>query len=271
MRILEKKALWFTLYGIFITIVFLYVLFPSDIVKSRLEEAVNSSGFILKTDSLRSSIPLGLKMKNVILSSSSSLDIYFQGDSLDLQFNPLNFFRKSKYIGLSGRAYGGNLSGRFGLASFSKIYPPQEGKLTIQNIDLGKYAFIKTLLGREITGQASGNWIFNNSANKNYSGVINLSLNQGTFALAEPFLGLSRIDFNRGEIKAIIENGRIKLEKLEIFGPQLDCFLNGEIMLADDFRNSQINLSGEMTIAEKKVKMKFNIGGTLANPAVRYI
>jgi type II secretion system protein N len=270
MNILKKKAIWFTIYGIFITIVFLYVLFPTDIVKSRLEEAVSSSGFILKIDSLRSSIPLGLKMKNVTLSSSSSPNIYFQGDSLDLQYNPVSFFRKSKYVGLSGRAYGGNFSGRFGLVSFSRIYPPEEGKLTIQNIDLGKYAFIKILMGREITGQASGNWTFNNSADRN-SGVINLLLNKGTFALAEPFLGLSRIDFNRGEIKAIIEHGRVKLEKLEIFGSQLDCFLNGEIMLADDFRNSQINLNGEMTIAEKKVKMKINVGGTLANPAIRYI
>jgi type II secretion system protein N len=271
MNILKKKALWFTLYGIFITIVFLYVLFPVDIVKSRLENAANSSGFILKTGSLRSSIPLGLKMQNVTLSSGSSLNIYFQGDSLDLQFNPVSFFRKNKHIGLSGRAYGGNFSGRFGLASFSKIYPPQEGKLTIKNIDLGKYAFIKTLMGREIAGQASGNWTFNNSADRNYSGIINLFLSKGTFALAEPFLGLSRIDFNRGEIKATIKNGIVKLEKLEIFGPQLDCSLNGDIMLADDFRNSRLNLSGEMIIADKKVKMKINISGTLANPEVRYI
>jgi type II secretion system protein N len=271
MSILKKKALWFTLYGIFITIVFLYVLFPSDLVKSRLEEAANSSGFVLQTGSLRSSIPLGLKMKNVTLSSGSSPNIFFQGDSLDLQFNPVSIFRKSKYIGLSGTAYGGNFSGRFGLVSFSKIYPPQEGKITIKNIDLGKYAFIKTLLGREIAGQASGNWTFHNSADRNYSGIINLFLNKGSFALAEPFLGLSRIDFNRGEIKAAIENGSLKLEKLEILGSQLDCFLNGEIMLADDLRNSRLNLNGEMIIAEKKVKMKINIGGTLANPEIRYI
>jgi type II secretion system protein N len=271
MSILKRKALWFTLYGIFITVVFLYVLFPADIAKSRLEEAVASSGFILKTDSLRSSFPLGLKMKNVVLSSGSSPDIYFQGDLLDLQFNPVSFFRKSKYIGLSGRAYGGNFSGSFGMASFSKIYPPEEGKLKIQDVDLGKYDFIKRLMGREITGRASGQWTFNNLAGRNSSGTIDLFLNKGTFALVQPFLGLSRIDFNRGEIKATIKNGSLKLEKMEILGSQLDCFLNGEINLAEDFKNSQLNLNGEMVIAEKKVKMKINIGGTLANPSIRYI
>jgi len=271
MNILKRKSLWYTLYGIVITIVFLYVLFPADIAKSKLEDAVHSSGFLLKTGSLRSSIPLGLKMNHVTLSSSSSPDIYFQGDWLDLQFNLLSFFRQKKSISLNGKAYDGKISGRFGLASFSKVYPPQEGNLTLQDIDLGKYAYIKKLMGREITGRASGNWTFNRSADRGSSGSVNLHISRGTSSLAEPFLGLSRIEFNRGDIKATLENGRIKLEKMEFFGSQLDFLLNGDIMLADDFRNSSLNLSGEMIIADKKVKMKINIGGTLANPVVRYI
>jgi type II secretion system protein N len=271
MRILKNKALWFTIYGILITLIFIYLLFPSDIARSRIEAALNSAGFTLKTDSLRAAIPFGLKMKNLTLSSGSSSIIYFQGDSLDLQFNPVSFFQKDKYINLNGKAYGGNFSGSLGMASFSKVYPPEEGILKIKNIDLGKYDFIKQLMGREVTGKASGSWIFNKSTDRYFSGKIDLFLSKGTFALSEPLLGLSRIDYNRGEIKAIIKNGRLILEKIEIFGPQLDCFLNGDLTLAEDFKNSQINLSGEMVVTEKKVKMKINIGGTLANPLIRYI
>jgi type II secretion system protein N len=271
MRILKKKALWFTLYGILITVIFLYLLFPSDIVKNRLDNALISSGFVLKTESLSSSFPLGIKMKNLSLTSGSSANTYFQGDLLDLQFNPLSFFQKKKFIRLSGKAYGGNFSGGFGLASFSRIYPPEEGKLKIKDIDLGRYSLVKSLLGREVTGHASGIWTFNKSTDGSSSGTIDLFLNQGTFSLFEPFLGLSRIDFSRGEIKITIRNGILKLEKMEIFGPQLDCFLNGDIALAEDFKNSQLNLNGEIVIADKKVKMKINIGGTLANPLVRYI
>lgn len=271
MRILKKKALWFTLYGILVTTIFLYLLFPSDIVKNRLENTFNASGFILKTESLRSSFPLGIKMKNLALSSGLSTNIYFQGDFLDVQFNPISFFQKKKLISMSGKAYGGNFSGRFGLSSFSKIYPPEEGTLRIQDIDLGKYSFIKTLLGREVTGRASGRWTFNKATDGYFSGAIDLLLSKGTFPLNEPFLGLSRIDFSRGEIKMIMKNGGLRIEKMEIFGPQLDCFLNGDVTLAEDFKNSQLNLNGEMVIAEKKVKMKINIGGTLANPLIRYI
>jgi type II secretion system protein N len=274
MNILKKKALWFTLYGIFITVVFLYLFFPSDIVKSRLEESVNSPDFIVKMESLRPSLPLGLKLKNITISSASSANIPFQGDLLDLQFNPLSFFQKHTYIGLSGRAYGGDFDGRFGLSSLSQIYPPIEGKLNFKNIDLVKYDLVKTLLRKEVTGKASGVWTYisTGEVSKNPSGTITLFLTRGTYPLAETFLGLNRIEFDRGEIQAQLKNGSIKMEKMEISGPQINCFLKGDITLADDFKNSQLNLNGVMEISgQNKAKMNITIGGTLDNPIFRYI
>ena len=274
MSILKKKALWFTLYGIFITVVFLYLLFPSDIVKSRLENAVNSPDFILKMETLRPSLPWGLKMKNITISSASSADIPFQGDLLNVQLNPWSFFQKHTSLGLSGRAYGGKFDGRVGYTSLSQVYPPKEGNLNFQNIDLAGCAFIKTLLAKEITGRAKGNLSYISAkeiSGKGY-GTIALFLTKGTYPLAEPFLGLKRIEFDRGEIKAQLKNGSLKMEKLEISGPQINCFLKGEITLADDFKLSQLNLNGVMEISgQNKVKMNVTIGGTLANPIFRYI
>jgi len=274
MSILKKKTLWFTLYGIFITVVFLYLLFPSDIVQSRLENAVNSSGFILKMETLRLSLPLGLGLKNITISSASSADIPFQGDFLDVQLNPLSFFQKHTYLGLSGKAYGGKFDGRVGLASLSQMYPPKEGFLNFQNIDLAGCALIKTMLSREITGKAKGNLTYTSAKeiSGNGSGSIAFSLTKGTYPLAEPFLGLKRIEFDRGEIKAQLKNGSLKMEKLEISGPQINCFLKGEIMLADDFKLSQLNLNGMMEIlGQNKAKMNVTIGGTFTNPIFRYI
>ena len=274
MSILKKKALWFTLYGIFITVVFLYLLFPSDIVKSRLENAVNSPDFILKMEKLRPSLPLGLKLKNITISSASSANIPFQGDLLDVQLNPLSFFQKHTYLGLSGRAYGGDFDGRVGLASLSQIYPPMEGKLKFKNIDLARDSLIKTILGREITGKASGAWTYisTGEVSKNSSGTIALFLTRGTYPLAEPFLGLNRIEFDRGEMQAQFKNGIIKMEKLEIFGSQINYFLKGEITIADDFKLSQLNLNGVIEIlGPNKAKMNVTIGGTLTNPIFRYI
>jgi type II secretion system protein N len=269
MSIVKKNALWFTLYGIFITGVFLYLLFPSDIVKSRLEEALNSSDLILKTKSLNPSLPFGVKFKDITISSTLSGDNPFQGESLDVQFNPISLFQKNKSIGLSGKAYSGKFKGYLRFPSFSKVYPPKEWDLNLQNIDLGKYTYIKNLLGKEITGKVNGSL---NYSSLDKSGIIGLVLNKGSYPLSEPFLGMNRVDFDAVEIKAKLQSGVLKLEMLEISGPQIKCLLKGEITLDDFFQNSRLNLSGEMELrGQSKTKMKVSIGGTLANPELRYI
>jgi len=273
-NILNKKVLLFTLYGIFITIVFLYLLFPSALVKSRLENAVNSPDFILIMESLRPCLPFGLKLKNIAASSTSFANISFQGDLLDLQFHPWNVLQKHTYLGLSGKAYGGNFDGHVDLTSLSKIYPPHEGKLNFKNIDLAGCALIKNFLVKEITGKVSGIWTYisNGEAGKNSSGKIALSLTGGAYPLVEHFLGLNRIEFDRCEIKAQLKGGVLRVEKLQTFGPQVNCLLKGEITLADDYKNSQLSLNGTIEISGKnKAKMNITISGTLADPISRYI
>jgi type II secretion system protein N len=273
MRFLKKKGLWFTSYGIFITLVFLYLLFPGELVKSRLEDSINSYDFMVKSASLHPALPLGIKLKNVTISSPALQFVLFQGELLDLQLNLLSFFRKNTYIGLAGHAYDGSFDGRVGLVSLTKVYPPAEVILNFENIDIGKYSLFKGDSGKALTGRARGTLTYiTDEAGRGASGVLILFFKKGSYPLTEPFLGMTRIDFDRGEIQAQLNNGNIRIEKLETFGPQINCFLKGEITPAADFRNSQLNLNGTIEILGKdKVKMKVTIGGTLANPLVRYI
>ncbi len=273
MRLLKKKGLWFTIYGIFITLAFLYLLFPGELVKSRLEDSINSTDFMVKSASLHPALPLGIKLKNVTIRSQVSDLTLFQGKLLDLQFNLLSLFRKNTYIGFSGLAYEGSFDGRAGFVSFAKAYPPAELILDFENIDIGKYPLFKGDPGKSFTGRTRGTLTYDTDETGKYmSGTLALFLKKGFYPLTEPFLGVTKIDFDRGEIQAQLKNGIFKLEKIETYGPQINCFLKGEITPAADFRNSQLNLNGTIEILGKdKVKMKVTIGGTLASPVVRYI
>ena len=271
MNILKKDILWFVLYGILITGVFLYLLFPSDLVKSRLEEAFAASNYILKTESVKPSLPLGLKFKDISVSSAFSDSIPFQGKRLDLQFNPLSLFQKNKSFGFSGSAYGGSFKGHAGVISFSRFYPFQEGDLNLQDIDLGKYAFLKTLMGKEISGKAKGSLMYA-AGKKGKSGSINLVLTKGAYPLAEPFLGMNRVDFDIVEIKARLLDNSIIVEKFSVSGPQVKYSLSGEIALADSFKESGLNLKGDLELlGQNKAKMKVTVVGTMNNPELRYI
>lgn len=273
MHILKNRILWFIVYGFAVTGLFLYILFPSDIVKSRLESEARSPDFTLNVGSVRPSLPLGIKLINPFISYTGRHDVLFQSETFDIQPNWLSLFRKRTYFNLSGRAYGGYFDGSIGLISPGKSFPPPEGKINFESIDLSRYGFLKTQMGREITGKARGSINYDN-ATVNYqtlTGAVELFLTKGSYSLTEPFLGLNRIEYERGEIKAKLNNGSLIIEKLDIISPQINCSLKGEINLAQALEQSRLNLTGTLEIISKsKMKTNVNISGTLANPVSRY-
>ncbi len=108
----------------------------------------------------------------------------------------------------------------------------------------------------------------NDATSQNSVGKLSLYLSRGAYPLPEPFLGMSRIEFDRGEIQAQLKNGSVTLEKFEIYGTQMNCFLNGDIQLADRVDESRLNLKGVMEIAGKnKIKDEY-YGGWNAGQSV---
>jgi hypothetical protein len=158
-------------------------------------------------------------------------------------------------------------------ASWENIASPLLADIQFKDIDLAQFSFMGDWMARNISGKASGHWSHqvSQSAGRNISATFDLLINRGSFPLKEAFLGATRIDFEKGELKGRLENGVIKMERLRIAGAQLECFLNGDITLADNFRESTLNLKGEIMIPGNKTKMNVTVGGTLANPLLRYI
>ena len=275
MRFLKNKVLWLTIYAIGVTSVFLYLLFPSSLVLRQLESAAGSAGYVLKAGSLHPSLPLGIKLKDVTFCSTPTPgDVLFQGELLDLQFNLLSIFQKYRSINFNGKAYHGNFDGHLGLKSVAQTYTPFEGKINFQNIDLARYSPTGFPLFRGLTGKARGSTFYemNDATSQNSVGKLSLFLSRGAYPLPEPFLGMSRLEFDRGEIQAQLKNGSVTLEKFEINGKQINCSLKGNIYLADRVDESRLNIKGIMEIAGKsKIKVNVTVDGTLAHPSFRYI
>jgi type II secretion system protein N len=275
MRFLKSKVVWLTVYAIVITGVFLYLLFPSALFLRQIEDAAGSAGYLLKAGSLHPSLPLGIKFKDLsVRLADLPADVFFQGEMLDLQVNPLSIFGRLSTIRFKGRSYSGSFDGSAGFLSLSPAKPPAEGKINFRNIDLARYNPPGLPFLKGLTGLARGSAFYaqNDPVSRYPLGKLSLYVSRGSFPLREPFLGLSRIEFDRGEMQVQLKNGVVMLEKLEIYGSQMNCFLNGSITLADRPDESRLNLKGVLEITGKnKIKMNVTVGGTLANPSVRYI
>lgn len=270
----KKKIVMYIFYGLVITAVFMYLLFPADVIKSRIENEAEKRNIALQVESLFLSLPMGLQFKNISVRSADQRNVFFQGEKLDLQANILSLFRKHSSLNISGKAYDGKFDGHIRFASLNKIYPPLDFHLVFQDILLEKYPLIKNELGKNLTGKIRGSLSVNNIA-ESYSkinGNITINLTKGSYPLAEPFLGINRIEIEQGEIKAQMKNGVLKLEKLELSGPQINCTLKGDITVYDDLKTSMLNLSGVVELSGKnKLKTNITITGTIANPVSRYI
>ena len=275
MRFLKNKILWLVLYAIFITGVFLYFLFPSALLEPKLEDAVSFQNFVLKTETFHPSLPLGIKLKNLSVHSfGEPADVIFQGEWLDLQFIPWSVFQKHRHVRFKGKAYNGKFSGRAGFTPRAGAYPFSDGQISFQGIDLAEYGGRGLPLFKGMTGKVRGSMLYaaGDGGGNQPSGKLSLYLSQGAYPLPEPFLGVTRLEFDRGEIQAQLKNGNVMVEKLEIYGQQMNCFLNGDVQLADQAQMSRLNLKGTLEIAGKnKVKMNITVGGTLASPLFRYM
>lgn len=278
MRILKNKYLWLIIYAVGITGVFLYALFPSELVRRQLEAATDSTGIVLATGVLHPALPLGIKLQDITVRMvQKPADILFQGESLNLQLSPVSIFQKHKTIHFKGNAYNGSFDGRAGFLSLAKTNMPAEARINFHNIDLARYSptgFPFVPLFKGITGLARGSafYIREDATSQNPIGKMSLYLSRGAYPLSEPFLGMNRIEFDRGEIQMQLKNDGVTLEKLEIYGAQMNCFLNGNISLADRLEESRLNLKGVLEITGKsKTRMNITVDGTLARPTFRYI
>jgi type II secretion system protein N len=278
MRILKNHYLWLALYVIGITGVFLYALFPSELVKKQLEASTGSAGIVLATGTLQPSLPLGIKLRDIkMYRVQKPVDIIFQGESLDLQVSPVSIFQKNKNIHFKGKAYSGSFDGRAGFLSLTQNNMPAEARINFKNIDLARYSPVGLSfvpLFRGVTGLVRGSafYITDDSASNHPIGKISLYLSRGACPLTEPFLGMNSIEYDSGEIQVQLKKDSVTLEKFEIYGVQMNCSLKGDISLADRIEESRLNLKGVLEIGDKnKTRMNIKVGGTMARPSFRYI
>lgn len=275
MRFLKSKFFWLTIYAAGVTGLFLYILFPSPLVLQQVKAAADRAGFALKAGSLHPSVPFGIKLGDLTVHRSQApADVFFQGELLDLQLNPVSIFRKHKTVFFQGKAYGGSFGGRAAFQAKDQMNLPASGRIEFKNIDLARYNPAGFPVFQGVTGLARGTafYITDDAASSNPIGKLSLYLGRGSYPLPEPFLGLSRIEFDRGEIQLQLKNGVVTLEKLEIYGTQVNCLLNGDVLLAPRVGESRLNLKGVLEIVgNNKVKMNVTVGGTLAQPSFRYL
>ncbi len=266
----------YILAGIVMLLVFLYLRFPAEALRSY-AEAVAAARYpqaLLSIDAIRPSIPPGLAFSGITVAFRDSPDAALHVDRLSVRPGGLSLLSGRFTILTAAEGYGGGMEGRVDFSRLFSLQGPLSATVSLRDIRIEKCAWLKEALARQITGALKGSIAFSGTAEtlKNGTGNVDFTLTNGTFPLQESFLGMEKIDFSRVEGKASFRNGALKVTQLTLSGEKLRCSLKGNILLADDFQASQIDLNGTIELpAQGNKRVVLTIGGTIGNPKSRFM
>jgi len=294
---MSKKKKWFSyiFYCLMVTAGFLYLRFPSDVIKDYLVSTANKPNIpvVLSIDRLTPWPTLGLKVEDAEVSlRDTPAHTLFKADSLIMRPEIWSFIKGSEKYCFTCRAYGGHARG---CVQFRKkdMTPPFHAEMELKDVQIGDHEYLEELAGRRIQGRLTGNLYYSGKTDNlvNGDGGANLRLVDGAIELVLPLLELDSIAFNQIVIDAVLKKRMITIARCELSGPQMKGNLSGDIGVRDQVEKSSLDLRGElepfaalftsaegssgaMNILKKRLKrgtLNFIIRGTLREPKIRFI
>jgi len=272
----HRTVVGYILAGVAMLILLLYLRFPGGAVTETIkaEAATSYPGLLLSIDTAQPAIPPGVTLENVTAGFRGRPEATLHADSLGIRPGWLSLLRGRLALVMAAEGYGGDIRGQVEFANIFSVKGPLSAELNIRDIRIEKCAWLRDALARQITGTLKGSATFSGAGEslKNGTGNIDFTLTNGSYQLLESLLGFERIDFNKVDAKVSFRNGALKIAGLTLNGEKLRISLKGNILLADDFRESQIDLNGSIELPmQGNKRVTLAISGTLGNPKTRFM
>lgn len=263
----------YMLAGIAVFLAFLYLRFPGEAITDYVNAVyARHPGSAVTVDRIGPSFPPGLTATKVTVGFRGQPEATLQADTLSLRPRGLSLLQGQWVILLAATGYGGDAEGRIDFSRIFSFREPRSVEATLRNLKMERCAWLQQTLARRITGTLQGSLSFRGmgEAMKNMTGNADFTLTNGAYPLIDGFLDIKKIDFSRIEGKLSLLNGTLKITELTLTGETLRASLKGNIFMADEFRESRIDLSGTIEMpTQGNRRLTVNIGGTLDNPKTR--
>ncbi len=282
--IIKKKKVLYAVYALSITLVFLYVLFPSAALKIYLTARLNRMHPDIRfaIAKLKPLLPPGVKLYQVdILYRDAAL---LELETVNVIPRLLSVFGRRTKVKFSGSVYGGRLDGQ---AEFSRDNHPGEQVVDgqIADLQLRRVVALEHLVPHKISGLLGGAFSYRHDG-RNRSLTADMTVADSRLELADALFDQRVLAFKKIEVALVLENGTLTVRKCRLKGKQLDAEISGTIGLGGQRTRNFLNLKGSVTphhVLMAKIEnslpagllkgvttggraIGFKIGGTLDDP-----
>jgi type II secretion system protein N len=274
---MSRAIAGYILAGITMLALLLYLRFPGETVKDYVKAvaAIRYPEMLISINTVIPTMPPGVGLVNVTAGfRGRPPEATLHADRLSIRPGWLSLFRGRLAFLWSAEGYGGEARGRVDYKDILSRQGPFLAEANFREIRIEKCAWLRDAMARQITGTLKGSVSFNGVAETqpNRTGTLDFTLTNGTYQLLESFFGFEKLDFNKVDAKISFRNGALKIAGLTLNGEKLRCSLKGNILLADDLRDSQIDLNGTIEIPmQSNRRVTLAISGTLGNPKTRFL
>lgn len=270
-----QKYIAFTLYILGVAVFFLYILFPSDTLKTYMEykAAEISPDIGLHVEKLNPGLPPGLLFSNThILFMNESV---IRLDKVRLTPSIVSILTANPAVNVAAAVSGGRLEGKLS-RKISQNGRGVNARVQFSEIELEGITMLEKLYPARFSGTAQGQIDY--GAEK---GNAALTVSGFRMDFDDSIMGIGHLEFTSIDAISEIENGRMAIERVEMKGPQFSATGYGSLTLRHPFEASRIELSGTIDVHPQLIrtvgallprqymrdgKIPLRITGTLANP-----
>lgn len=278
MQMTATKRRWLlALYVLAIAVVFLYLRFPSEALRTYATHRLNASvpGLSIAVGEVRPALPADIVLQSVRVSrGDQSLAVI---DRLRIHPDLLSLLRARTGYDLSGSLGGGELAGR---AEVDATGPNIRisGNCQINGVFLQQLTELQGPYGSKLSGQLDGNLTVSGAGA--LSGKFTVT--DGRIELASPIFDQKDFSFRTVYADIALQNQTLLLRNGRMKGIELDAEVSGTIDLGQPQGANTLNLRGRLTphhafmarveasipanLLRRRTAIPFNIRGTLDAP-----
>ncbi len=241
MKFFKTRFAW-AAYILCAALLFLYVLFPSDLAKEYLADYIRQTHpkVTLEIGRLKLGFPPGLTLYDVSVyhSGRAIADV----DKLKISPDLLSLFLETTRIGFKGKGYGGNFKGNVDI-----INQTDNREIIIDadlaGIQVNQLEALSDLTRHKIYGNLDGTLTFTAKV-PDQALVGDLTLTDGKIEMAPPLLAQRVLTFDSIDAELTFNGRSLTIEHCELHGDQLDGALAGSIKFSPHSSGKILDLSG---------------------------
>ncbi|MEJ2156299.1 MAG: type II secretion system protein GspN [Desulfobacteraceae bacterium] len=282
-----KKIFFYIVFGLAALVVFLYLRFPSDLVRHALEVQLKKADpkASFEIDHISPTIPPGLKLEPLSIHYAEQPIIRL--DFLKVRPNLFNIFSSSDRYIYRGDIGSGDLRGQ-AVTEVENNRAQSKITLTLNRVPLNYLEILNQWKGYQADGELDANIAFD-TARGGGTANIDMEVSPARIAFDPPLMGISALDFSQLKGQLVATQRMLQIKNCDAVGNQVDGKITGSIVFRDPIEESRISLSltvkpqqeflsdhkndmigGLLTsAAAQKRGVVFRITGTINNP--RYV